>query len=837
MHCRIQPFLCPNPSLRPASNFYPTSGKNFCSGSLPGPMLPTRYLAPFAQAKYLLRALGFELLNTFLRPRIEAELPKPVLRRSRWIALSRCAIHLIPCGVFSFLIYLNSNAIYLGPGFSYTRSDGLYLAFFQVAAKLLELACVASLTTVVLHVLRHDLIRDGVPFGFVGSGLFFSQANCLWAPEMFVGALYSVKSWRRLRLLLVIGVAAIIAVLIAPSSAVLLQPRLQNVPAGGTEYFLPATPDELWPSVVNGTDELPECFDEADARHILCASGGFESLRTYFKNFNSSMTVPLTMLGYINPRPIIVQSPSARIPRLLSTGSIYGFNRETTISQTNAITAIIQQSLTQDWYDLAQARSGRSISAAKEYKYAREYISSASTTNPAVGVRCAMAQNISTDVFSVNFPVKLWANRELTSSQEGSPQWDEGEVPFNISTFNPKISDELQINWVSLPTDRFGPVSGGVYLQFPWEPTTRSRAVIGCSISATWICAKVTSDSVVGDAAWLIAREDGSSPNVTMGHNASSAHACDYHRLITLKGLWYQSLTPSTSSQDCKNQSRSFNTLQRLFSDAGVATELVAQRTQPQLVFDQPTGSCVLKAPDASTTDVDRLNSRACGFGGRHQLIELILASTFANGLSRYGSRRAFNLAASPDARSDPFTWDLKKPPRAPGFSQSLLSISPKHNAVLSAPPGSGFVTQSMRCEVFGYAWYMSSISDYLAIGVVVAYMVIAIAYTVWVLFVTGVTSSSWDTVTELLALALQSPVPETLSGSGAGLERLATYKRLVRLRARREEGGERHRVRERLVLIVGNEAISGNAEGDLMREGRGGSVRHRKVEVDEEYS
>ena len=108
-------------------NSFLTSGNNLCSGLLPGLMLPKRYLAPFAQAKYLLRALGFELLNTFPRPWTAAELPKPVLRRSRWIALSRCAIHILPCTVFSFLIYFNYNAIYLGPGFSYTRSDALYL--------------------------------------------------------------------------------------------------------------------------------------------------------------------------------------------------------------------------------------------------------------------------------------------------------------------------------------------------------------------------------------------------------------------------------------------------------------------------------------------------------------------------------------------------------------------------------------------------------------------------------------------------------------------------------------------------------------------------------------
>lgn len=110
--------------------------------------------------------------------------------------------------------------------------------------------------------------------------------------------------------------------------------------------------------------------------------------------------------------------------------------------------------------------------------------------------------------------------------------------------------------------------------------------------------------------------------------------------------------------------------------------------------------------------------------------------------------------------------------------------------------------------------------------------MFIAIAYTFWVLVITGVTSSSWDTVTELLALALQSPISRMLSGSGAGVERLATYKRLVRLRVRREEGRPLRRVQERLVLIVGDEAISGSVEG-----GRGRSIRHSKIEVDEEYS
>lgn len=531
-----------------------------------------------------------------------------------------------------------------------------------MAAKLLELVCVASLTTVVLHVLRHDLIREGVPLGFVGSGIFFSQVNFFWGPEIYVGALHCVKSWKKLRLLLVIIVAGVLAVTIAPSAAILLQPRPQHVPAGGTEYFLPVTPDELWPSVVDGTDELQECFDQRHIRHVVCASGGFESLRTYFQNFNSSLYLPITMLGFVQPRGVIFQSAAAKIPRLLSSMVLRGLSRETNLRPPNAMTATIQESLAQDWYDIVQSQVRGLFSARKNYVFATERISSVSTVIPTVGIRCSTAQNISTDLFSVNFPVKLWVNRIPTPSQSGSSQWQDEEAPFNVTTIHPQLSDELQIDWVSLPTDRFGPVSGGVYLQFPRQLVTRSWAVIGCSISANWIHAEIGADSLSNDGAWSVIDSD--QPKMTVDLVASSEAARKYPGLITLKERWYRSLTPPLPSEDRTNQSRSINTLQRLFSDVRLVEDLVAQRTQPHFVYDEPTSTCIFKTPHPNTTDVDRLNNWSCGGGSKNQLIEFLLGSVFVNGLSRYGSRRASNLAASLDARRNPFTWILKKPPQ-----------------------------------------------------------------------------------------------------------------------------------------------------------------------------
>ena len=46
-------------------------------------MLSPRFLSPFTQARYPIRALGFELFNALFRPWATNESPKPVQRRFR----------------------------------------------------------------------------------------------------------------------------------------------------------------------------------------------------------------------------------------------------------------------------------------------------------------------------------------------------------------------------------------------------------------------------------------------------------------------------------------------------------------------------------------------------------------------------------------------------------------------------------------------------------------------------------------------------------------------------------------------------------------------------------
>lgn len=764
--------------------------------------------------KYFFRAIGLEWIPSSIRERDAPEGPKPVLHTSFWTAFSRSTIHLIPCTVFAFLLYLNYNAVYLGPGFVTNQTDAFMLALFQVAAKLQEIVCVASLTTVVLHMLRHELIHHGVPLGFVGSGIYFSQVNRLWSPEMIIGLAHYFKngrdiyqSWRRTGLSLLVALAALLAVLIAPSTAILLQPRLQNVPAGHPSYYIPATADQLWPSLLDGMEEPQECFDGNTSTQILCASGGYESLRDFFRVLNTSFTTPPLMLGSGSRfNPLIIKSSAPQIPDLQIHGSVRGWSGETVMHQPNMATSILPSRLREDWRRVAQDWSGSVFSAARQYKFAKRTLSIVSTINPVVRVRCTQAQNASTGSTKVLFPVSTWQ-----PSNRGWVDWQDGEgnlKPFNITVLDPNTVDNMHIEWVPLPSESFGPVSGGIFLQYPRPGSEVTAAVVGCSVGAAWYQSEIESNSEIPGAAWFPTATRAEILSIRDDISASSHQAKDILRLITISNRWFESLNTISATQDAVDSSSPLTNLQQVFRDVGLSSLPVHRRTQPYFQYYLDDGLCwsEFRVPNLTLTDVERLHG-GCSTSNdeaRHHthLTEFILATIIVNGLSRHGTRHYFQ-PESLDPKIDKFHWRLKAIPQAENITRDLIRNKRTKDPILPPPLSSDFVALHLRFEVYGYAWYASLASDYFATVVISIYIVVAVAHGVWILIINRKTSCSWDTVTELLALALQSPVATSLLGSGAGIERLNTYKRLVRLRALEAGEEKRDGASKRLVLVL----------------------------------
>ena len=94
-----------------------------------------------------------------------------------------------------------------------------------------------------------------------------------------------------------------------------------------------------------------------------------------------------------------------------------------------------------------------------------------------------------------------------------------------------------------------------------------------------------------------------------------------------------------------------------------------------------------------------------------------------------------------------------------------------------------------MWTTVNGYG-YGQTVSTILSAIVLCIYSFIAITYVAYNICYSRTTSSSWETISELVALALNSPPSDNMENTGAGIDTLATHKDMIRV------GSEQGKVR-----------------------------------------
>lgn len=89
-----------------------------------------------------------------------------------------------------------------------------------------------------------------------------------------------------------------------------------------------------------------------------------------------------------------------------------------------------------------------------------------------------------------------------------------------------------------------------------------------------------------------------------------------------------------------------------------------------------------------------------------------------------------------------------------------------------------------------GYGYNTSPITVKLSLAVVILYLLLAGTYLVCTL-VTGYAATSWDSVAELVALALNSQRPNTLVNTSVGIDTLETFRKPVHIRVNQEDSLE----------------------------------------------
>lgn len=216
--------------------------------------------------------------------------PKKVAVTFSWLqVLTGSYIHIIPVAAAIGIAVLKMNGYFIGADLA--GPVGQNTAKFnaiQFASKLHELTMHASIASIILSIVRYEL-RDGkvLPFGAIFAGLQFKEISFLWSAEFWGLAVSREIHWyKRVVLLSVIIVSALLAVSVGPASAIAMQPRLENFSGGGSSLWLNATSKDFWPERLDSTS-LPGLYcQSSDAPG--CPSSDWWLIRDFVGFFNDS---------------------------------------------------------------------------------------------------------------------------------------------------------------------------------------------------------------------------------------------------------------------------------------------------------------------------------------------------------------------------------------------------------------------------------------------------------------------------------------------------------------------------------------------------------------------
>lgn len=151
---------------------------------------------------------------------------------------------------------------------------------------------------------------------------------------------------------------------------------------------------------------------------------------------------------------------------------------------------------------------------------------------------------------------------------------------------------------------------------------------------------------------------------------------------------------------------------------------------------------------------------------GRTLHIELAVALLVADGISRH---RVYETLNTSGVRED---WSLLDYQKQPDFKSQLLS----GGAALFKPNGTELTPLHAKIIIQGLSYQARLVTDYLAIAVLLIYIIVAIAHVLYLIW-TRQSSSQWDFITEFFVLAYNSkPISKALENTSSGINCIKTF-------------------------------------------------------------
>lgn len=625
---------------------------------------------------------------------------------------------MVPLSASVTLIGINWTGYYIGKELEGPDGkDDLKFLGLQFGAKILELLAVASLSTIMLTLVRTQLMSDSLPFGAVTAGYEFNKLSFLWS-KGFVATCTTkfMSSGRKTLLITAIVTFAIPSTTIGPSAAVAALPVLRDWPAGGTSFWLNATEQALWPLRLDKV--APADLPCISAQDTLCFPGNHNTLADGLLSLwplDDESGPDRGGLAKVMPEKILISGRESMHTMQVRFRGPFVYQPELTVATTPMSAVSDASSNLEKYWFLAnafQCHSGRA-----RFCYYKDFSCSIMAKQPVTYVKCSTSNISETPRFPrLENPYPLV---DYVSDNIGTREW------FDQSTGN---GSHTSLSWVDLPEADFGATSIGAVVALPGTDDVESYGqALFCTVDARWAPSNASVSFSGG-------------PDMVSGtpENEKWYIGGRLQRTSSGQPLWpHIQITPA-------------------WADA----------------INQDIPEAQISGFEMLCNSVGRLNDIAkAPFA--FNAVESILAVMLTESLARTGSLASI-LGSLKGLDDDGWTTEILPTTTAFGDGGSAFDYSPKE--------GDSSTRLEMRTTVLGYGYGITT-ATLLSTIVLLVYSLIAIVYIIHSTYFSKTTSSAWESITDLVALAVNSKSSPSLQNTGVGIATLGVFKQPVKIR------------------------------------------------------
>ena len=703
---------------------------------------------PRSRLQRLCRALGiglfYQLIYQKFHPSKKIAEPKKIaIREDRWMAIFAGSIHLIPIAATAIICGLNLSGYYIGgelAGFS-NEDDAKFIGL-QFAAKLHELTINASLTAIIFSFVRYQLaVAGGLPFGALFTGLQFQEISFLWSMELWGAARAQFMRLRiRLAIILLVVVCAFLSVSAGSSSATLMRPRLDYWPAGGTDFWVKMPQAEFLSTNVTSSQVPNSCL--VDNGDPSCPYADWQTIaQSYLSYYLGQSTNGYFPLGFYIQGAKAVRFLTAQ-PRVDSSGDLRRL----------CVATVPSSSVGDALIELAYLYRSAAYFLREGGKWRfwswQELQQSVAAHQPIVHARCLQ---IDASTYGSYTP-SLYHN-------------DNGSIPFysladlkyynmtgDFPTINVPITDSFQTLLQKANTSSVPQVAWATVPQQSIDDTNNPQA-------------GPSSDPTLGAVLSIPANDDYGAVIYVCTIDSRIAPASVTTLAQAVVGGepdgWWNLATYGAN-----------NTYPRIFVDHEWAKYLnPVARSDNSTAFQN-----MLKIANLWGSD------QADDYKDAQHKVESLLATVIANGLARrdYGRELAGSLLGEPNGLSDNeailVEWaEQMMPshgrPMGPGGNAFNITPSDQQNSTKF----------TMHTTANGYAYSSQGSAAQFAMFVLFLHALLAVSHWIYMSW-SKHSSSSWDSIAELVALAMNSRRSEVFENTGAGIDSADLFKNQTRV-------------------------------------------------------